>query len=84
MISAVYPELQRRHQEKKLTERQIKNAVAAIADAYSFPTNLDSDPPVGGNAPRTAAQMLKEALEQNRSQADLEAELKAYAERKEA
>ena len=84
MVKALFPALQRRHQAGNLTEKQVKNAVAVIADGYSFPTNLDSDPPVGGNAPETAQQMLKRHLEANSSQAELEAELVAYAERQAA
>ena len=67
-----------------MTEKQVKNAVAVIADGYSFPTNLDSDPPVGGNAPETAQQMLKRHLEAGSSQAELEDELILYAKRQAA
>jgi hypothetical protein len=37
-------------------------AIAATAEGYSFPTNLDSDPPEGGLAPQTQAALLKEAI----------------------
>lgn len=37
-------------------------AIAATAEGYSFPTNLDSDPPEGGLAPKTQAALLKEAV----------------------
>ena len=84
MVKAVYPALQKRYQAGNMTEKQVKNTVAAIADGYSFPTNLDSDPPVGGNAPETAQQMLRRHLEANSSQAELEAELVAYSERQQA
>lgn len=35
--------------------------IAATAEGYAFPTNLDSDPPIGGLAPKTQAQILAEA-----------------------
>ena len=38
------------------------NAVAACAEGYAFPTNLDRDPPVGGLAPQTPAQLMLMAL----------------------
>ena len=38
------------------------NAVAACAEGYAFPTNLDRDPPVGGLAPQTQAQLMLTAL----------------------
>ena len=39
------------------------NAIAACAEGYAFPTNLDRDPPIGGLAPKTPARVLAEALE---------------------
>jgi hypothetical protein len=38
------------------------NAIASTAEGYSFPTNLDRDPPLGGLAPKTQAALFKEAL----------------------
>ncbi|MGV2437661.1 MAG UNVERIFIED_CONTAM: hypothetical protein LVT10_24460 [Anaerolineae bacterium] len=38
--------------------------MAAVANGYSFPTNLDSDPPIGGNAPQTEQQLLQVALQE--------------------
>ncbi|TCR81482.1 phytanoyl-CoA dioxygenase family protein [Rhizobium sp. BK376] len=46
----------------KLSEAEIANAVASCAEGYSFPTNLDRDPPLGGLAPKTQAQLMHEAL----------------------
>ncbi|MBY5356635.1 phytanoyl-CoA dioxygenase [Rhizobium leguminosarum] len=46
----------------KLSPDEIANAVAACAEGYSFPTNLDRDPPLGGLAPKTQAQLTHEAL----------------------
>lgn len=48
----------------KLSETGIVNAVASCAEGYSFPTNLDRDPPVGGLAPKTQAQLMHEALKE--------------------
>ncbi|MEM1289779.1 MAG: phytanoyl-CoA dioxygenase family protein [Pseudomonadota bacterium] len=36
--------------------------IAASAEGYSFPTNLDRDPPVDGLAPQTQAQLMKQAV----------------------
>ncbi len=38
------------------------NVIAATAEGYSFPTNLDRDPPIGGLAPKTQQQILSEAV----------------------
>jgi len=37
-------------------------AVAACAEGYAYPTNLDRDPPVGGLAPLTQAEIMRKAL----------------------
>ena len=38
--------------------------IAASAEGYAFPTNLDSDPPIGGNAPESMAGLMHRALDQ--------------------
>ena len=48
--------------EKKLTAAQLAAAIAATAEGYSFPTNLDTDPPIGGLAPKSQAALLHEAV----------------------
>jgi ectoine hydroxylase-related dioxygenase (phytanoyl-CoA dioxygenase family) len=57
MAKALYPALAR------LSGRARANAIAASAEGYAFPTNLDRDPPIGGLAPKTPARVLAEALE---------------------
>ncbi|WP_112195572.1 phytanoyl-CoA dioxygenase family protein [Pseudomonas sp. LG1E9] len=36
--------------------------IACTADGYSFPTNLDTDPPLRGLAPQTGQQLMQQAL----------------------
>ncbi len=36
--------------------------IAASAEGYPFPTNLDTDPPIGGNAPESQADLMRRAL----------------------
>jgi ectoine hydroxylase-related dioxygenase (phytanoyl-CoA dioxygenase family) len=36
--------------------------IACTADGYSFPTNLDTDPPLQGLAPQTGQQLMQQAL----------------------
>ena len=45
-----------------ITETEADAAIAACAEGYAYPTNLDSDPPVGGLAPKSQAAIFKEAL----------------------
>ncbi|WP_433724360.1 phytanoyl-CoA dioxygenase family protein [Actinoplanes sp. CA-051413] len=40
----------------------VANVVAAAAEGYAFPTNLDRDQPIGGLAPQTQAELLRQAL----------------------
>lgn len=63
MVKALYPVLRAAKKDGSLTESQIANAIAASAEGYSFPTNLDRDPPLGGMAPKTQAALVTEALE---------------------
>ncbi|NNH57385.1 phytanoyl-CoA dioxygenase [Rhizobium laguerreae] len=48
----------------RLSPDEIANAVAACSEGYSFPTNLDRDPPLGELAPKTQAQLMHEALKE--------------------
>ena len=63
---------------------QVRAAVACAAEGYSFPTNLDRDPPVGGLVPQTQAALFLGALETGMPQSDLFAALDAQAARKRA
>jgi len=84
MTEAIYPALLARIEAGAISERQINNTVAAAADGYSFPTNLDSDPPIGGNAPKTGQKLLHEALSEKWSLARFTEAMAAYAERRQA
>lgn len=59
-------------------------AIAAMAEGYSFPTNLDSDPPVGGLAPQTQAALLKEAIQGGWSEEEFKTALTEQEQRKSA
>jgi ectoine hydroxylase-related dioxygenase (phytanoyl-CoA dioxygenase family) len=60
MSAALYPVLLTLGNE--LSAAECANAVAACAEGYSFPTNLDRDPPLYGLAPETQAQLMLKAL----------------------
>ncbi|MBW9117114.1 phytanoyl-CoA dioxygenase family protein [Rhizobium cauense] len=66
----------------KLSETEICNAVAACAEGYSFPTNLDRDPPLGGLAPKTQAQLMHEALQEDWDDARFTSTLAQQSERR--
>jgi ectoine hydroxylase-related dioxygenase (phytanoyl-CoA dioxygenase family) len=63
-----------------LTEQEVANVIAASAEGYSFPTNLDRDQPVGGMAPPTMAEVVAEAVREGLPGGELRARLAARAE----
>jgi hypothetical protein len=66
-----------------LDERDCRLAdLAACAEGYSFPTNLDHDQPIGGLAPATQAELLARAVEERWPQARLDSELQAWSDRR--
>lgn len=75
MVKALYPALL----TLNLSESETANAIAAAAEGYSFPTNLDRDPPLGGLAPKTQAALVHEALAARWTPDELNAALDAQA-----
>ncbi|WP_405736604.1 phytanoyl-CoA dioxygenase family protein [Streptomyces sp. NBC_01537] len=61
---------------------RLRNIVAASAEGYAFPTDLDRDQPVDGLAPQTQAELLWLALQQNWDPAALTKELRAQSDRR--
>ena len=61
MSATLYPVLQKLNLGPVATT----NAVAACAEGYAFPTNLDLDPPIGGLAPESQAAMMCRALSES-------------------
>lgn len=82
MCKVLYPVLRAAKRDGSLTEAQIACAVASSAEGYSFPTNLDRDPPLGGMAPKSQAKLVFEALAGDWEPAALAAALEAQAEKK--
>lgn len=62
MSAKLYPTLKAMLADGRIDPASADNAIASTAEGYSFPTNLDRDPPLGGLAPKTQAALFKEAL----------------------
>jgi ectoine hydroxylase-related dioxygenase (phytanoyl-CoA dioxygenase family) len=77
MCRALYPVLRAGGAD----ERALRNVVAASAEGYAFPTDLDRDQPIGGLAPETQAELLWRALREDWSPEALSAELTAQVDR---
>jgi ectoine hydroxylase-related dioxygenase (phytanoyl-CoA dioxygenase family) len=59
-------------------------AIASCAEGYSFPTNLDRDPPAGGLAPETQAALFRRALDAGWPPEDFAEALAAQEDRRRA
>jgi len=81
VVGAVYPALRRRR-AAGMGGRAVANVVAAAAEGYPFPTDLDRDQPVDGLAPETQADLLGLALEQDWAPAELLRRLTAHTRRR--
>jgi len=65
MSLRLYPALKGLLTDGAITAAEADYAIAASAEGYSFPTNLDRDPPKGGMAPKTQQDLMRQALEEN-------------------
>jgi hypothetical protein len=61
--------------------RALDNVIAASAEGYAFPTNLDRDQPVDGLAPPTQAELVRRALAEGWDHPQLVARLREQVER---
>ena len=62
MSMKLYPALKKLIAEGAIGAEEADNAIAACAEGYSFPTNLDRDPAIGGLAPQSQQALMREAL----------------------
>jgi ectoine hydroxylase-related dioxygenase (phytanoyl-CoA dioxygenase family) len=83
VTNAVFPVLRRRRAEG-VDEKWLERVIAASAEGYPFPTNLDSDPPVDGLAPPSQADVVRRALREGWTPRALRDELRAGTVRRES
>lgn len=81
MSRALYPTLLQWVQSGA-DDGAVRRVVAASAEGYPFPTNLDRDPPIGGLAPPSQADVVLAALADRLDPADLAARLDDHAHRR--
>ena len=82
MSATLYPVLKEMLADGRIDRVGADNAIASTAEGYSFPTNLDRDPPKGGLAPKTQAALFGEALDAGWTAEKFTAELALQAEKK--
>ena len=81
VCGAIYDDLVKAQVAEGWDPRHVDNVVAASAEGYAFPTNLDRDQPVDGLAPPTQADLVRRALAEGWDHATLVARLAEQAER---
>jgi hypothetical protein len=62
--------------------RDLENIVVATAEGYAFPTNLDSDQPIGSLAPPSQVDTVLQALADDLTEQDLDVALRDQNERR--
>ena len=82
MSVALYPVLRRLLAANAISAEAADNAVAASAEGYAFPTNLDRDPPTGGLAPPSQASLMRQALAESWTPESFAQAAEAQAQRK--
>jgi ectoine hydroxylase-related dioxygenase (phytanoyl-CoA dioxygenase family) len=83
VVNAVYPVLLRRRAEGA-DAAWLERVIAASAEGYPFPTDLDRDPPVDGLAPPSQADLVRRALRESWTPQALREALRAAAERRQS
>lgn len=84
MCRRLFPAVRALLDEGRLDSAEADAAIASAAEGYSFPTNLDSDPPVEGLAPETQAALFRRALRTGMTPEAFEAELSRQTARRAA
>jgi len=80
VVEATYPALLRR-KASGMPSARVADVVAASAEGYAFPTNLDRDQPVGGMSPQTQAEIVHQALAEGMTPGALHGLLAAHEQR---
>jgi ectoine hydroxylase-related dioxygenase (phytanoyl-CoA dioxygenase family) len=79
--AAIYDDLVKAQVTEGWDPRALDNVIAASAEGYAFPTNLDRDQPVDGLAPPTQAELVRQALAEGWDHPRLVARLREQVER---
>ena len=84
MARALFAPLRSLIASGRLNGAETAAAIAACAEGYAYPTNLDTDPPVGGLAPRTQAAIMAEALADGTEPAQFDTLIDAWQARRQS
>jgi ectoine hydroxylase-related dioxygenase (phytanoyl-CoA dioxygenase family) len=81
MVRAIYPAL-RAMKTAGRSQRDLLNAVVSTAEGYAFPTNLDSDQPIGTLAPPSQVDTVLAALADDMTAEQLDVALRVQEDRR--
>jgi len=81
MSTSLYPVLLAAR-EAGADDTYCRNVIAASAEGYAFPTNLDNDQPIDGLAPPTQAELVWAALQRGLGEADVAEQLERQGARR--
>lgn len=62
ICKAIFPALRAQIAAGQMPDPALEAVLGAAAEGYSFPTNLDRDPPLAGLAPQTQRAILRDAV----------------------
>jgi ectoine hydroxylase-related dioxygenase (phytanoyl-CoA dioxygenase family) len=82
MAQRLYPALLALQGTGNLSAEAAHSAIAACAEGYAFPTNLDRDPPLAGLAPPSQQALMVQALQANWPVEKFDRELQQHAVKK--
>lgn len=80
VLQSIYPALLQRD----LPEDKLSAVIACAAEGYSFPTNLDTDPPLGGLVPQTQQALLLQALREKWTPVHFNQQLAEHTQKRQA
>lgn len=84
MCAALYPYLRRVQAQNPFGDRALGDIIAACAEGYPFPTNLDRDSPLDGMAPPSQQDLMRVALAERWPEERFQRELRAQAGRQQS
>jgi ectoine hydroxylase-related dioxygenase (phytanoyl-CoA dioxygenase family) len=82
MTKHLYPTMSAMLKDGTLSNQRIETLIAATAEGYPFPCNLDLDSPLSGMAPPSQQDILRQALAENWEPKALDAAMDAYVTRR--
>jgi ectoine hydroxylase-related dioxygenase (phytanoyl-CoA dioxygenase family) len=82
MCRRLYPAIRALRAGGRMGDAETEAAIAAAAEGYAFPTNLDTDPPIGGLAPESQATLFCRALAEGLSEDEFGRALDAQSRRR--